>query len=87
MIGYNVRLDYLKQVDQMSKMKTHKGLMKRIKLTGKGKVKFKRSGTSHLNSHMSGGQIRKLRKTRCAKGGDVVRLQKMLGTRVVPGER
>ncbi len=71
----------------MSKMKTHKGLLKRIKLTGKGKVKFKRAFSSHLNSHMSGNKIRKLRKFRTAKGGDVVRLQKMLGTRVVPGDR
>ena len=71
----------------MSKTKTHKGLMKRIKITGKGKVKFKRSFGSHLMSHMSGNKVREVRQTRIAKAGDRVRLQKMLGMRITPGDR
>ncbi|WP_169975288.1 50S ribosomal protein L35 [Tautonia rosea] len=44
------------------KMKTHKGTKKRFKVTATGKVIHKRCGSSHLNSHMSGKRIRKLRK-------------------------
>ena len=34
----------------MGKQKTHKGLQKRVKVTGSGKVRRKRSGGSHLMS-------------------------------------
>jgi large subunit ribosomal protein L35 len=44
------------------KMKTHKGVKKRFKVTATGKVSHKRCGSSHLNSHKSGKKIRKLRK-------------------------
>ncbi|MEO6810267.1 MAG: 50S ribosomal protein L35 [Isosphaeraceae bacterium] len=44
------------------KMKTHKGTKKRFKVTASGKVLHKRCGSSHLNSHKSGKQIRRLRK-------------------------
>jgi large subunit ribosomal protein L35 len=46
----------------MPKMKTHKGIKKRFKVTATGKVIHKRCGSSHLNSHKSGKQIRRLRK-------------------------
>ncbi len=46
----------------MPKLKTHKGIKKRFKVTATGKVKHKRCGSSHLMSHKSGSQIRKLRK-------------------------
>ena len=62
----------------MPKNKPHKGLLKRVTVTGKGKVKWKRSGASHLNSHMSGSQIMDRRKKRLAKAGDIGRLAKML---------
>lgn len=45
-----------------AKMKTHKGLMKRVKLTAKGKVRYKRSNSGHLMSGKSGGRCRSLRK-------------------------
>lgn len=45
----------------MPKPKTHKGLAKRFKVTGKGKVKFRKAGNSHLSSHKSGTRIRHLR--------------------------
>ena len=45
----------------MPKAKTHKGMMKRIKVTGRGKVTHKRCGSSHLNSSKTGNQTRKLR--------------------------
>ena len=69
----------------MPKNKPHKGLLKRVKITGKGKVKWKRSGASHLNSHMSGTQIMERRRKRLAKAGDLPRLQKMLHRQLTPG--
>jgi large subunit ribosomal protein L35 len=33
----------------MPKMKTHKGIAKRVKITGTGKVFFKHAGLRHLN--------------------------------------
>jgi large subunit ribosomal protein L35 len=44
------------------KAKSHKGIKKRFKITATGKIKHKRAGSSHLNSHKSGKQIRRLRK-------------------------
>jgi large subunit ribosomal protein L35 len=46
----------------MPKLKTHKGMKKRFKVSANGKVLHKRCGSSHLNSHKSGKQIRRLRK-------------------------
>ncbi len=46
----------------MSKQKTHKGISKRFKVTGKGKVKYRRPGNSHLSSHKPGSRVRHLRK-------------------------
>ena len=46
----------------MPKMKTHKGMKKRFKVSATGKVQHKRCGSSHLNSHKSGKRIRRLRK-------------------------
>ena len=34
----------------MAKQKTHKGLSKRVKLTGSGKLRRKRAGAGHLMS-------------------------------------
>ncbi len=45
----------------MPKMKTHKGLAKRIKITAKGKVKHRRAGKSHLMSGKSPKRRRHLR--------------------------
>ena len=38
----------------MPKLKTHKGMKKRFKVSANGKVTHKRCGSSHLNSHKSG---------------------------------
>lgn len=46
----------------MPKLKTHKGIKKRFKVSATGKVSHKRCGSSHLMSHKSGKQVRKLRK-------------------------
>lgn len=46
----------------MPKLKTHKGMKKRFKISANGKVSHKRCGSSHLMSHKSGKQVRRLRK-------------------------
>lgn len=62
----------------MPKLKSHKALQKKIKITGTGKVKFKRVGSSHLNSHLSGKKTRQLRQHHTVKAGDIKRLERML---------
>ena len=42
----------------MPKLKTHKGIKKRFKVSATGKVSHKRAGSSHLNSHKSGKRVR-----------------------------
>jgi len=63
----------------MPKMKSHKGLLKRVRVTSKGKVKYKKSFTGHLMSHKSGDDCRRLRKDSYVKKADIGRLEKMLG--------
>ena len=46
----------------MSKVKSHKGLLKRVRVTARGKVAHKARGTSHLMSTFSGDRKRKLRR-------------------------
>lgn len=46
----------------MPKLKTHKGMKKRFKVSANGKVTHKKCGSSHLMSHKSGKQVRRLRR-------------------------
>lgn len=46
----------------MPKLKTHKGLKKRVKVTAKGKVKRSKAGKSHLMSGKRGRKKEHLRK-------------------------
>lgn len=52
----------------MPKMKPHKGMRKRVKLTATGRVKRKKAGMGHLMSHKSGGTCRDMRKSTLLKG-------------------
>ncbi|MBX6316261.1 MAG: 50S ribosomal protein L35 [Isosphaeraceae bacterium] len=66
------------------KMKTHKGVKKRFKVTATGKVTHKRCGSSHLNSHKSGKQIRRLRRKTVLRGrAEAQRLRRALQTHEV----
>ncbi|MDD3586153.1 MAG: 50S ribosomal protein L35 [Thermoguttaceae bacterium] len=47
----------------MPKMKTHKGIAKRFRLTATGKVKHRHSGTSHLAWRLTSKRVRNLRGT------------------------
>lgn len=52
----------------MSKLKTHKSIAKRIKITKTGKVLKKRAGQDHFNARESGKVTRaKRRKTKMSK--------------------
>ncbi len=66
------------------KMKTHKGVKKRFKVTANGKVTHKRCGSSHLNSHKSGSKIRRLRKKSILKiGAEAQKLRRAFGKKEV----
>ncbi len=43
----------------MAKLKTHKSIAKRFKVTGKGNLKFKKPGVRHLNAKKSVAQRRR----------------------------
>lgn len=47
----------------MPKMKRHKGLAKRVKVSARGKVRYKRSFSGHLMSGKDGNRRRRLRKS------------------------
>ncbi|MDR3638051.1 MAG: 50S ribosomal protein L35 [Isosphaeraceae bacterium] len=67
----------------MPKLKTHKGIKKRFKVSATGKVSHKRCGSSHLNSHKSGKKVRKLRKKSFLKvSAEAHRLRRALRERV-----
>lgn len=63
----------------MPKTKTHRSLLKRVRITGTGKVKFNRVGKQKLNGHMTGRKLQKLRGTATASPEDAKRLEQMLG--------
>ncbi len=66
----------------MPKNKPNKGLLKRIRFTKSGKVKFRRAFGRHLRSHKSGKLMRSYRRPAYAKAGDVRRVRAMLFTSV-----
>jgi len=64
---------------EMPKLKTHKGVKKRFKVSATGKVSHKRAGSSHLMSHKSGKQVRRLRKKSILKvSAEAKRLRRVL---------
>ncbi|MEM9881847.1 MAG: 50S ribosomal protein L35 [Planctomycetota bacterium] len=69
-----------------NRMKGHKGLAKRIKLTGRNKVKFARPGKNHINSHMDGATLRQKRNKLVVKAGDRKLIEGLLHTRITPAK-
>lgn len=66
----------------MSKLKTHKGLLKRIRITATGKIRHRSANHKHLSSHKSGKRLRQLRKDPYASGPDAKRFEKLLFRRL-----
>ena len=63
----------------MPKLKTCKGMKKRIKLTKRGKIKRRRSGAGHLMSGKKAKRRRSLRRWADASPGDKRRILKLIG--------
>lgn len=52
----------------MPKMKSHKGIRKRVKVSARGKIKYKKANSGHLMSGKRGNRRRSLRKPAILKG-------------------
>lgn len=66
----------------MPKNKTHKGLLKRIRISKTGKVRHKTAGHKHLRSGKGGKRLRQMRKDPYMASADVKRLEKLLFRRL-----
>ena len=71
----------------MPKLKSHKGLLKRIRVTAKGKVKVRRAFGGHLRSHKSGKLMRSYSEPNFVGRADIKRIAAMLNLRVQPGSK
>ena len=66
----------------MPKMKTHKGLKKRIRITATGKVKYKQANAGHLMGGKSGNRRRRMRKPQILQGAVQDRIVLAVGGKV-----
>lgn len=66
----------------MSKNKSHKSTLKRVRLTKTGKVRHNRAGGKHLRSHKSGKRLRRLRQDKFMANPEAKRLEKLLFRRL-----
>ncbi len=65
----------------MPKMKTHKGMAKRIKVTGGGKLMRRRAYRGHLLGHKQASLKREYVKEFEVAPGDLANVKKMLGVK------
>ncbi|MFP4459369.1 MAG: 50S ribosomal protein L35 [Candidatus Zixiibacteriota bacterium] len=63
----------------MPKIKTRKGLKKRIRISGTGKLMHHKSGKGHFNRRKSESRKRRLRIKGHLKGNNAKRAKKLLG--------
>ena len=63
----------------MPKIKTHKGLAKRVKVTKNGKLKRMKAFRSHLMSTKNGKRVRHLRKGDVISPEEARKMKRMLG--------
>lgn len=66
----------------MPKHKSHKGLLKRIRITKTGKVKHKPAWSGHFKSGKSPKRLRTLRHTKTVSNADAKRFEKLLFRRL-----
>jgi len=64
--------------------KTHKGLAKRLKVTGTGKVMHRTTGRSHLMSGVAGKRAMRLRQWRRMNKSDQRLLERQFGAALKP---
>ena len=65
----------------MPKMKTHKVTAKRFKVTGKGKLRRRKQGSSHLKRRKSKRSRREMRGVVKTDSANVQRIERLLGKR------
>ncbi|MHC4127116.1 MAG: large ribosomal subunit protein bL35 [Planctomycetota bacterium] len=70
----------------MPKNKSHKGLLKRVRVTKSGRIKLQRACGRHLRSHKPGQMIRKYRRPKFVAGADLRRLRRLLGLKASPAK-
>ena len=63
----------------MPKMKSHTGMGKRVKVTGKGKLVVEQAGKRHLLEHKSSRVTRRMTGTVVVAKADTKRVNKLLG--------
>ena len=63
----------------MTKQKTHKGLTKRVKITGSGRLKRKRSGGGHLMSGKNAKRRRRIAGSAIMTGASAKTVRTRLG--------
>ena len=61
-----------------TKNKPHKGLLKRVRITKSGRIKFQRASGRHLRSHKPASATRRYRLPAYADASDTKRLRGML---------
>jgi large subunit ribosomal protein L35 len=66
----------------MPKIKTHKATAKRFKITGSGRLKRRKQGSSHLRRKKSKRTKREIRKGVNVAPVDVERIERLLATRL-----
>lgn len=66
----------------MPKNKSHKGTLKRVRISKTGKVRHRSAYHKHLRSNKSGKRLRRLRADRYMANPDVKRLEKLLFRRL-----
>lgn len=66
----------------MSKLKPNKGLLKRVRITAKGKAKIGRAFGGHLRSHKTGKLMRSYRESNYVGSADIKRIGAMLHMRL-----
>ena len=62
----------------MPKMKTHSGAKKRLRLTGKGRVRRAKAGKSHMMIGKNKRRLRRLRKNDMVKQADEKAMKRLL---------
>jgi large subunit ribosomal protein L35 len=66
----------------MPKNKSHKGILKRMKITKTGLVRHNRAFGKHLRSHKSGKRLRRLRMDKYMSNPEAKRLERLLFRRL-----
>ncbi|CEO95303.1 50S ribosomal protein L35 [Plasmodiophora brassicae] len=64
-----------------TRLKTHKGMAKRVRVTGKGKLKCSAIGRRHRAQSNNGVKVQRLRKTDYITGADAKTIKGMIRAR------